>query len=244
MIFNSVTYLLFLLLSLCFYWLMPPRMRMWVIMLASVMFYGFWRPEFLLVMLVSATTDYLVALKLEKTEGGTQRKWLVAISLSVNLGLLLYFKYLLFFVDNFQAAWSLFGASIDVPNLDIILPLGISFYTFETISYTLDVYRRVIHAERSFLAYACFITFFPKLIAGPILRAAQLIPQFYRRAAFTLEDLNVGVQRIILGLFLKVALADNIAPLVDEGFAQPVSMMTALDVWTLAFLFGFQIYFD
>ncbi len=244
MIFNSVTFLLFLLIVVGIYWCLPLRGRQWLIVGSSLTFYGFWRPEFALVMLASATTDYFVGLRMNRYDDDrVRRRWLY-VSFAVNLGFLFYFKYLFFVVANGFALLRAMGFDVTDPILNIVLPLGISFYTFETISYSVDVYRRTIEPERDFLTYACFITYFPKLVAGPILRAHQLIPQIKTRAAFSLEDLTEGVRRIVVGLFLKVALADNIAPLVNDGFAQPAATLSALDVWTLAFLFGFQIYFD
>lgn len=243
MIFNSVTYILFLAIVVILYWQLPIRPRLWLICIASCVFYGFWRPEFLLIMFASAATDFFVARKLDATPHESSRKRWLILSLAVNLGLLCYFKYLFFVVDNAVAVMRFFGSPVSTPALNIILPLGISFYTFEAISYVVDVYRRIIPAERSFVKYGCFITFFPKLVAGPILRAAEMLPQF-ERAQFRMGDFASGLQRILYGLFLKVVLADNIAPLVDAGFQQPLATLSAIDVWTLAFLFGFQIYFD
>lgn len=244
MIFNSVTYLLFLAAAVCLFWLLPTRQRLWMIFTASLVFYGFWRPEFLAVMLFSAATDYFVARQIEATEYIVKRRLWLAVSLTVNLGLLFYFKYLLFVVDNATAVMRIFGTEIESPVLNIVLPLGISFYTFQTISYTVDVYRKFIPAERDFILYGCFVTFFPQLVAGPILRAKELLHQLSAKPCFRLDTFASGLQRILFGLFLKVVLADNISPLVDDGFSQPVSGMSALDVITLSFLFGFQIYFD
>ena len=244
MIFNSVTYLLFLTLVVCLFWVLPKRPRLWLIFLASAAFYGFWRPEFLAIMFLSASTDYFVAMRIEATADPVKRRRWLLLSLSVNLGLLCYFKYLFFIVDNAVTVLHLLGHEVRMPVLNIILPLGISFYTFETISYVVDVYRRFIPAERSFLMYGCFVTFFPKLVAGPVLRAAEMLPQFSAVPVFRLETFVSGLRRILFGIFMKVVLADNIAPLVDAGFMQPVSTLSALDIFTLAFLFGFQIYFD
>lgn len=244
MIFNSITYIVFLILTVGLYWVLPKQPRLWLIFLASSTFYGFWRPEFLIIMFVSAATDYFVAMRIEATHALAKRRWWLLLSLSVNLGLLCYFKYLFFVIDNAVVVLNLLGAQIRMPALDIVLPLGISFYTFETISYIVDVYRRFIPAERSFVMYGCFVAFFPKLVAGPILRAAEMLPQFSAKPIFRLDTFVSGLRRILFGLFLKVVLADNIAPLVDAGFQQPASALSALDVWTLAFLFGFQIYFD
>ena len=160
------------------------------------------------------------------------------------MGLLFYFKYLAFFAQGANEIAELAGLDFSLPPLSIILPLGISFYTFQTISYTIDVYRGFIKPERNFILYSSFVVYFPQLVAGPILRAAELVDQLSRRPPFDPEDLVIGLRRIAYGLFLKVALADNIGPLVDAGFAEPAATLRALDVWTLSFLFGFQIYFD
>lgn len=245
MIFNSVTYLLFLTLVVCLFWVLPQRARLWMILFASVTFYGFWRLEFLSIMLVSAGTDFLAARRIEASMDDRLRwRWLL-VSLFVNLGLLFYFKYLFFFLDNAVATLHFFGYhDFQTPALNIILPLGISFYTFQTISYTVDVYRKFIPAEKDFVLYGCFVTFFPQLVAGPILRGSELLGQLHAKPEFRLETFVGGLRRILFGLFLKVVLADNIAPLVDFGFEQPVANLSAIDVLTLAFLFGFQIYFD
>ncbi len=243
MIFNSLTYLIFLLFVVIMYWILSYRLRLFLIFIASLLFYGFWRIEFIPVMMISVIVDYFVAKRMPSVTK-PKRKQLLLISLFVNLGLLFYFKYLIFFVDNAIGFAHLLGVEIDPVVINIILPLGISFYTFQTISYTVDVYRGFIEPENDFVLYACYVTFFPQLVAGPILRAAEVIPQFANRIAFSWDDVAKGSWRIIYGLFLKVVLADNIAPLVDSGFAMGLNDLSALDVWTLAFLFGFQIYFD
>ena len=245
MIFNSVTYLLFLSLVVCLFWVLPQRARLWMILVASLIFYGFWRPEFLVVLLLSAGLDFFAAQRVEDSADDSVRmRWLL-FSMMVNLGLLLYFKYLFFFIDNAVATLHFLGyKDIQAPALSIVLPLGISFYTFQTISYTVDVYRKIIRAEKDFVLYGCFVAFFPQLVAGPILRGGELLHQLSARSQFRLETFVSGLRRILIGLFLKVVLADNIAPLVDFGFDQPVADLSAIDVLTLAFLFGFQIYFD
>jgi len=243
MIFNSLTYLLLLFSVVLLYWILPYRSRLLLIFTASLTFYGFWRIEFVPVMLLSVIVDYIVALRMPRSSKSTKKR-LLLISLFVNLGLLFYFKYLIFFSENAIGLVNLIGADIDPLMLNIILPLGISFYTFQTISYTVDVYRGLIKPEKDFILYACYITFFPQLVAGPVLRAVEVIHQFAQRPPFLWSDIVVGMRRIVYGLFLKVVLADNIAPLVDTGYSMPVEAMSALDVWTLAFLFGFQIYFD
>jgi D-alanyl-lipoteichoic acid acyltransferase DltB (MBOAT superfamily) len=195
-------------------------------------------------MLISAVNDYFISLLIDRTKDPKKRKRLLIFSLTVNLGLLFYFKYLLFFAENAISIINLFGFSIAPPNFSIILPLGISFYTFQTISYTVDVYRGFIKPERNFILYGSYVTFFPQLVAGPILRAQEVIEQLKYRAKFQIKFLNVGIIRILFGLFLKVVITDNIAPIVDQIYSVPVNGLSAIDVWTKAFLFGFQIYFD
>ena len=244
MIFNSVTFLIFLFSVICCFWALPGRARLWLVFLASLTFYGFWKPEFLILLLFSTTADYLISLKIQSTEQLKKRRLLVVTSLAINLGLLLYFKYLLFFLDNAEIVLNLLGSDYSSPALSIILPLGISFYTFQTISYTIDVYRKTIPAQRDFIAYACYVTFFPQLIAGPILRAGEVIHQFQETSTFKINNITLGLRRLIYGLFLKVVLADNISPFVDQGFSAGIENLSAIDVITVAFLFGFQIYFD
>ena len=244
MIFNSVSFFVFLLVVISLYWTLPRRPRLWLLFASSLLFYGFWRVEFLPVMLLSAFTDYSIGLWLPKAQRPSRRLGLLLVSLTVNLGLLLYFKYLMFFADNAASLAQILGWDWSAPAWEIILPLGISFYTFQTISYTVDVYRGVVEPERDPILYGTYVTFFPQLIAGPVLRASEVLYQLTVRPTFSVEMFASGVRRIILGLFLKVVLADGIAPLVDHGFSTPIESMSALDVWTLAFMFGFQIYFD
>ena len=219
---------------------------MWMLLIASCTFYGFWKWEYLSVMFISALTDYFTAIAIDKTpvNNKKRRNWLLTITLFVNLGLLCYFKYLFFFTENINNVLNVFHIDYQLTLLKILLPFGISFYTFETISYTVDVYRGIIKSEKNFLNYALFVTFFPKLVAGPIQRAAELLDQLKHRPSFKLDFIAEGIKRILYGLFLKVVLADNISPLVDEGFSIDPNTLSALDVWMLAFLFGFQIYFD
>ena len=243
MIFNSLSYVVLLILVIGLYWLLPKRPRLILVFSSSLIFYAFWRIEFLPLLLFSTFFDWWIAKRMHVVSDKFRFR-LLLLSLIVNIGLLFYFKYLIFFLDNAIGIANFFGASVDQVGLNIVLPLGISFYTFQTISYTVDVYRKHIPPERSFLLFGCYVTFFPQLIAGPILRAGEIIRQFKIRPAFSMDHLFVGLRRILYGLFLKVVLADNLSPLVDDGFAMPVGSMSAFDVWTLAFLFGFQIYFD
>jgi alginate O-acetyltransferase complex protein AlgI len=225
-------------------WGLPDRLRLWLILFASLVFYGFWRIEFVPLLLFSATLDYVLALWIESTESQARRRRIMLISVAVNLAILGFFKYLLFFRDTLGSISSWLGYQPTFVDLYIVLPLGISFYIFATISYVIDVYRRDFKAERNFIVYCNFVVFFPHLVAGPILRARNLIPQLRHPANVTWADVQCGVSRILQGLFLKVVLADTIAGYVDSGFGRDPYTLSALDTWTLAFLFGFQIYFD
>ena len=243
MIFNSLTYLLLLILVIILYWTLPYKARLNLIFISSLIFYGFWKISFIPILLISVIVDWLVAQKMPKCNK-KQKLSLLIISLTTNLGLLFFFKYLIFFADNVVGFANYLGLEIDTFALKIILPLGISFYTFQTISYTVDVYRGVIKPENDFILFACYVTFFPQLVAGPILRAKEVMPQFSNRPLFSFDFILIGLRFILFGLFLKVVLADNLSSLVDIGFAMNIPLMSAIDVWTLGFLFGFQIYFD
>lgn len=244
MLFNSATYLVFLLAVVLVYWQLPQRGRLWLIFVASLIFYGFWRVEFIPLLLFSALLDYFLALVIARTEDERKRFRMLVISIVLNLGILFFFKYLIFFRDSIFSLASLIGYQPSYVELNIILPLGISFYIFATISYVVDVYRREFPAERDLLTYVCFVVYFPHLVAGPILRARSLIPQLKAPEPINLDLVSRGIARIAAGLFLKVVLADPIGGLVDDGFTRDPSSLGAFDGWTLAFLFGFQIYFD
>jgi D-alanyl-lipoteichoic acid acyltransferase DltB (MBOAT superfamily) len=243
-IFNSLTFLVFLVVVLALYWVLPRRPRMWLLFLSGLVFYSFWRVEYVFLMMIPTVIDYVAGRAIGATEDPRRRRLYLFLSVGSNLAVLFYFKYLMFFAGAGVGLLQLLGFEVEPPRWNIILPLGISFYTFETISYTVDVYRRFIRPERDFVVYGSFVTYFPQLVAGPILRAIEKIPKLSNRPPFRLSDFADGVRRVLAGLFLKVMLADNLAPLVDAGFEHPVDTLSALDVWTLAFLFGFQIYFD
>ena len=243
MVFNSITYLVLLFSVVFLFWNFTYQLRFYLIFISSLVFYGFWRIEFIILLLFSTTADWWIAIQIEKNSKTIKKKFLL-LSLFINLGLLFYFKYLIFFSKNAIGFLNLFGVEIDPIIFKIILPLGISFYTFQTLSYTIDVYRKIIKPEKNYIVYACYVTFFPQLVAGPILRAREIILQFKKKNIFKWDYIIVGLRRVLYGLFLKVVIADNIAPLVDTGFELPLNTLFAFDVWTLAFLFGFQIYFD
>lgn len=244
MLFNTVSYVVFLVGAVIFYWTFPHDKRKWLLLVASLIFYGAWRWEFVFLISFSALVDYYFSLKIHDSRSPNKRRLFLVSSLSINIALLLYFKYTYFLLDNMTWVIRLFGYNWMVDVGKIILPLGISFYTFLSISYTVDVYRRLFDPIRNFGVYLTYVLFWPHMIAGPILRAHELIPQITRTHHFHLDHLVTGVRWILYGLFLKVVLADQIAPMVDDAFAIHPSDLGGLDVTTMAFAFGFQIYFD
>ena len=244
MLFNTLSYVVFLIVTVGAYWLLPPARRLWLVLAVSILFYALWRVEFVILITFSAFVDYFFSLKIhDETRPRWRLTWLV-ISLSTNIGLLLYFKYTYFLLGNVTELGKLFGREWHFNVGTIILPLGISFYTFLSVSYTIDVYRRLFTPIRHFPTYLTYVMFWPHMIAGPILRAHELIPQLVRGARFDTDEFTLGLRKILFGLFLKVGLADQLAPFVNEAFLGDPAQLSALDVWTMAFAFGLQIYFD
>ena len=244
MIFNSFSFLIFLTIFLLLYWSLNLKFRLILIFISSLLFYGFWRIDFIPLLLFSVFVDFFASKKIYQTKVKKDKKKFLLLSLSINLGLLAFFKYFYFLHDSTSQLFSLIGVNLIPFEYKILLPIGISFYTFQSISYTIDVYRNHIKPEKNLLIFANYVIFFPQLVAGPILRAGEVLWQFKEKRQFKLENLNNGIQRIILGLFLKIVLADNISKFVDQGFLMDPKLISAFDVMTLSYLFGFQIYFD
>ncbi|MCA9683860.1 MAG: MBOAT family protein [Myxococcales bacterium] len=239
--FDSIQYLLFLALVVAAFVVLPGRGRAAMLLLASLGFYAVWSVPMTGLILISGAVDFCVGLLLERSQDQRRRRLLLALSMSVNLGILGYFKYKGFFLENLQALGLVEPGSWAA----VLLPPGISFYTFQTMSYSIDVYRRELSATRSPLQFLLYVCFFPQLIAGPIERAGNLLPQFEAMPGRKLsaEDLGVGLRMVIFGLFKKVVLADYFAILVDRVFANP----DGADGWTALcalYFFALQIYFD
>ncbi|MBM3528080.1 MAG: MBOAT family protein [Alphaproteobacteria bacterium] len=248
MIFNSLTYIAFLFVATVLYWMLPRGPRLWMIFLASITFYGFWSFSFVPLLMASVVLDYVAALWIAALPDGRKRNAILTAAIAANLGFLFVSKYLVFVLGQAEglARWLGIepGIGFSLP-FHVILPLGISFYTFQSMSYTIDVWRRAIAPTRDFILFADYVLYFPQLVAGPILRAGEVIWQLDRRPEFSWSHVSAGLQSVIAGLFLKCVLADNIAPLVDSGFgARDGSDLGAVDVIVISFLFGFQIYFD
>lgn len=246
MLFNSIDFAAFLPIVFVLYWFVfknSLKVQNLLIVLASYVFYGWWDWRFLALILFSTLIDFFVAQQLKKTDIKQYRKGFLAISLLCNLGLLGFFKYYNFFITSWIDAWSLIGVTMDTQTLQIILPVGISFYTFQTLSYTIDVYKRKLDPTYDFIQFAAFVSFFPQLVAGPIERAKNLLPQFQKARIFNSEYAISGFYLIIWGLFKKVVVADNCAFFVNQIF-DGYGSYSAAELFLGSVLFAFQIYGD
>ena len=244
MVFNSFQYALFLPLVLGLYWLLDRRKQNLLLLAGSYYFYAVWDVRFLFLMWMSTLTDFTIGRLLDGTQDERRRKRIFLISLAVNLGILGFFKYFNFFIQSGVDLLQGLGLEPNPPTLNILLPVGISFYTFHGISYTFDVYRREIPASRDLMDFACFVAYFPQLVAGPIGRAQIQLPQFANpRTLPSGEDFRSGAFLILMGLFKKVAIADALAPFVRECFANP-SSKGSLQLLLGAYAFAFQVYCD
>lgn len=246
MLFNSLEFLLFLPTVFFLYWFVfknQLRAQNVLLLVASYIFYGWWDWRFLSLIIASTFLDYFVAIQLGKTAISKKRKLLLGISLVGNLGMLGFFKYYNFFVASWIEAWSSVGIAMEASTLNIILPVGISFYTFQTLSYTIDVYRKEMEPTKSFIDFAAFVTFFPQLVAGPIERASHLLPQFYKNRTFDYQNAVDGVKLIIWGMFKKVVVADNCAFFVNKIFENPEAYSSG-ELFVGMVFFAFQIYGD
>lgn len=214
MLFNSIDFAIFLPVVFLLYWFIKYKnlkAQNLLIVLASYTFYGWWDWRFLFLIIFSTVVDYSIGLGLTNSHSKGRRKILLWISILVNLGFLGVFKYYNFFLDNFITAFSFFGTEIKGHSLNIILPVGISFYTFQTLSYTIDVYNKKLESTKDFIAFSAFVSFFPQLVAGPIERATNLLPQFYTKRQFDYSKAVDGMRQILWGLFKKIVIADNCA---------------------------------
>lgn len=246
MLFNSIDFAIFLPIVFILYWFATNKnlkLQNLLIVAASYLFYGWWDWRFLSLILFSTFVDYSVGLGLLKQVNQTKRKILLWTSILVNLGFLGFFKYYNFFLDNFITAFSFFGTEIQANSLNIILPVGISFYTFQTLSYSIDVYKRKLEPTKDFIAFSAFVSFFPQLVAGPIERATHLLPQFYTKRTFDYSKAVDGMRQILWGLFKKIVIADNCAEYANLIFNNSADYSGSTLVLGALF-FTFQIYGD
>ncbi len=244
MLFFSLRFLVFFAIVFTLYWALPrERQRVWLLLVASFWFYATWNRWLAVVIAAGATADWAIARAIEASTSARRRKALLLLSIAGNLGQLCYFKYLDFLLASFGELLNAAGLAASMPTFRIVLPIGVSFYTFEAISYTVDVYRGTIRAERSLPAFLLFITFFPRLIAGPIIRGRNFLPQVRRRKRWDWARLQLGVALFLLGLAKKLALADRLALYADPVFATPSAYGSAA-VWTATFAYVLQLYCD
>ncbi len=246
MIFNSLDFAIFLPIVFILYWFVFQkniRLQNLLIVAASYLFYGWWDWRFLSLIIFSSVIDYTVGLAIHRTTIAKKKKLLLWISIIVNLGFLGFFKYCNFFIDNFVAAFSLFGITLSPFTLQIILPVGISFYTFQTLSYTIDVYRNKLTPTKDFIVFSAFVSFFPQLVAGPIERATNLLPQFGQQRKFEYAAAADGLRQMLWGLVKKVVIADTCAGYANTIFSDS-SMYSGSTLLIGALFFTFQIYGD
>jgi alginate O-acetyltransferase complex protein AlgI len=244
MTFTTLTFLIFFVMVFAVYWSLRNRMAQNVLLvIVSYIFYGWWDWRFCWLMLAASLLDYFVGLGLDRWTSQTKRKLLLAVGLSCNLGLLGYFKYFNFFAESFGKAAASIGWHVDALTVNVILPVGISFYTFQTMSYSIDIYRRKLKATTHIVEYLAYVSFFPQLVAGPIERATNLLPQFLRPRTFSHANAIEGCRQALWGFFKKMVVADNLAPIVDAAFDNP-SAYNGAELVLATVCFAFQIYCD
>ena len=247
MIFNSIEFLLFLPTVFVLYWFVfnkNLRFQNLLILVSSYVFYGWWDYRFLSLIFLSTIVDYIIGLSITKQDSDKNQKLFLWCSVLFNLSVLGFFKYYNFFIDSWVDLFSSIGYEIkSIWTLNIILPVGISFYTFQTMSYTIDIYRKKLEPTKDFISFASFVSFFPQLVAGPIERASNLLPQILKKREFQYEQGIQGLRLILWGMFKKVVIADSLAPMVDNIFGNYQDLGGGT-LWLGAIYFAFQIYCD
>lgn len=244
MLFNSQVFLVFFIIVFSLYWTIPNKqvkLQNILLLIASYVFYGWWDWRFLSLILFSTVVDYILGLKIAKSE--TKAKLYLMMSICTNLGLLAVFKYFNFFIESWVGFWALFGVEMSTGTLNIILPVGISFYTFQTMSYSIDIYRKELEPTKDFINFATFVSLFPQLVAGPIERASNLLPQLESERKWTHQRFVDGIFQISVGFFRKVVVADSIGSLIDGIYNTP-DIHNSTSILMAVILYSFQIYFD
>ena len=244
MLFNSYVFWVFLAIVMVLYSVLRHRKQNIMLLIASYIFYGWWDWRFLSLILLSTIVDFNVARAIGKTSSPRRRKSLITISLVTDLGILGLFKYYDFFISSFDNLLVSLGIHAQFPLMHLILPVGISFYTFQTLSYTIDVYRGKMTPTPHFLDFALYICFFPQLVAGPIERSTHLLPQVTNPRVRRREDFREGLYHVMIGLLKKVVIADNLAAVVDMVFQTPIDQLSGTECLFGVYAFAFQIYGD
>ena len=247
MLFNSLEFAVFFPIIFILYWFVFNKNLKYqniLILISSYVFYGWWDYRFLGLILLSTIVDYFIGIKIHKSNSKIHRKLFLWISVIFNLSVLGIFKYYSFFVESFVDFFTFFGYSLqDSWTIKIILPVGISFYTFQTMSYTIDIYRKNLTPTKNFISFASFVSFFPQLVAGPIERASNLLPQILKERKFDYDQARQGLRLILWGMFKKVVIADSLAPTVNQIF-ENYSTLNSTTLLLGAIYFSFQIYCD
>lgn len=239
MLFNSLAYGIFLPCVFILYWILPHKIRWPLLLVASYFFYMSWNASYIILIVSTTVVSWICALCMEKTGNKRVKKLCIAIALLISLGLLFVFKYYNFTLDVLE----ILSSSVHIPRLDVLLPVGISFYTFQTLSYVIDVYHGKTKAEKNFGVYATFVSFFPQLVAGPIERSSNLMPQITSKKSFDYNSATYGIRLILWGLYKKMVIADNLAVFVDRVFNN-VHEYTGSSLIIACFFFSIQIYCD
>ena len=244
MSFNSLVFLVFLAIVLTAYYRLQHRGQNILLLIASYVFYGWWNWRFVVLLLFTTFFDYWCARWIEREPHPTKRRLFLSFSMIVNLGILSIFKYFNFFAGSLEHVLTFFGMKATFPVLHVILPIGISFYTFLSMSYTIDVYRGELKATRNPLDFMLYVAFFPHLVAGPIVRASFLLPQCQRPRVINPAEVLNGIWLILMGYVKKVVIADRLAGIVGWGFGQPTAPFSDANAWLVIYAFAFQIYGD
>lgn len=243
MLFHSIEFLVFFPIAVALYYACPARRRWVPLLAASYYFYMCWKPAYVVLIIVSTLIDYLAGLGMGRASSSGQRRWLLVASLAGNLSILCSFKYFNFFSRSLSSALDHFGLAIHSPLLDVLLPVGVSFYTFQSISYTVDVYRRAREPERHLGWFALYVAYFPQLVAGPIERSTHLLPQLHAPHGFDMSRTVSGIQRMLWGYFKKLVIADRLAIVADAVYGQPAGFCGA-SLLVATYCFAIQIYCD
>lgn len=245
MLFNSLSYLIFFPFVCILYWNLPNKYRNGMLLVASYYFYMNWQPIYAFLILISTITTWLCGIKIDNasTTNICVRKTYLALCIIFNLSILFFYKYLNFITDIIFSLLSFVNIRMQVPHFDILLPVGISFYTFQAIGYTIDVYKNKIQAERSFFTYALFVSFFPQLVAGPIERASNLLCQFHKKHMFDSNQFIEGLKLMVWGFFMKLCIAENVAPYVNAVYNN-IAQHNGSSILLASFFFTFQIFCD
>lgn len=244
MVFNSIPFLVFCAIVFPLYYLSPFRRQNFILLVASYIFYGWWDWRFTGLLFATTATDFWLAQKISRTEEPSLRKRLLIVSMVVNLTVLCIFKYYNFFSGTLQSALHGIGINPDWPTLNVVLPLGISFYTFLSMSYTIDVYRREMEPAKRFSDFALFVSYFPHLVAGPIVRASFLLPQCEKPRVIQSREVINGLWLILVGLVKKIVIADHLSQIANAGFAGQAPPVSDANAWWFVLAFAFQIYGD